>query len=223
MPLGPSRQYQYSPAAATPSLVRPKRHAAAHVEYPRLSERDLSAERGLLAAVFYRCCLLTAIVCLTLLTGCGYVVGPAFPRDIRTIAVPVFKSNSFRRDIELQLTEAVHKEVQNRTPFRLVNDGPEADSRLTGRIVEIRKDVLGESRQDDARELQLSLAVELIWEDRRNGRVIAQQRVSVPTELVQLQAQAEFAPEVGQSLATATQAATGRLATRIVDMMETAW
>ena len=35
--------------------------------------------------------------------------------------------------------------------------------------------------------------------------------------------QAEFAPEVGHSLATATQDATTRLARRIVNMMETPW
>jgi hypothetical protein len=162
-------------------------------------------------------------LCVGMVSGCGYMVGSSFPADVRTISVPVFTSKSFRRDAELLLTEAVHKEIQKRTPFRLINDGPAADTRLTGRIVDVRKDVLGESPQDDPRELQVSFAVDLLWEDLRNGRVIAQQRMSLPTEFVQLRSEATMAPEVGQSLATATHAATQRLATQIVNMMETAW
>jgi hypothetical protein len=41
--------------------------------------------------------------------------------------------------------------------------------------------------------------------------------------MLQLAAQAEFAPEVGQSLATGDQTAIDRLARNIVDMMEKPW
>ena len=72
------------------------------------------------------------VFCVGLLSGCGYIVGNSFPTDVRTISVPVFTSESFRRDAELLLTEAVHKEIQKRTPFRLVNDGPAADRQHLG-------------------------------------------------------------------------------------------
>ncbi len=39
--------------------------------------------------------------------------------EVKTVAV-FFKTNSFRRDIEKQLTEAVEKEINLRTPFKLV-------------------------------------------------------------------------------------------------------
>jgi hypothetical protein len=141
---------------------------------------------------------------------------------IRSIHVPTFKSGSNRRSIEYQLTDAVQKQIQQRTPFRLEKD-EDADTRLTGRIIDLRKSALGINQHSDARELQVNLMVEVTWEDLRTGKILAVQRAPLPPEMRQLAAQAEFAPEVGQSLAAADQTAIDRLARNIVDMMETAW
>lgn len=162
---------------------------------------------------------------LLIVSGCGYRMGAPYSAQVRSIYVPTFQTNSFRRGIELQLTEAVHKQIQMRTPFRLVKE-PEADTKLTGRIISAEKRVLGETRFDDARELQLDLQVEVTWEDLRTGKILAQQRVPVPSSLslppdvIQKTAQSEFAPEVGQSLGYATQQAVERMARDIVSMME---
>jgi len=168
------------------------------------------------------CRLLLGLV-LTAVAGCrGYIVGSAYSPDIRTVYVPIFKSDSFRRGVEFQLTEAVQKEIQNRTPFRIAKS-PEADTILTGKIIRIRKSVLGETGQDDPRQLQLQLAVEVTWEDRRSGRILSEQRIPITPGSVQLFSQADFAPEIGQSLATAKQQAVDTMARQIVDMMETPW
>ncbi|NOX56729.1 MAG: LptE family protein [Planctomycetes bacterium] len=172
--------------------------------------------------VIARIIALVALPTVTAFPGCGYVVGNGFPAEVRSVYVPVFQSDSFRRGIELQLTEAVQKEIQKRTPFRLV-DRPWADTELTGRIVDVRKDVLGETANDDPRELQLSLAVEVTWRDLRTGRVLAQQQVPLEPSTVQLIAHSQFSPEIGQSYATAMQQAVDGLARRIVNMMETPW
>ncbi len=165
-----------------------------------------------------------AVACLTMMvaSGCGYVVGGSFAPHIRTVHVPTFTSDSFRRGVELQLTEAVHKQLQQRTPYRLTSSQG-ADTRLTGHIVEIRKSVLGETMYDDPRELELSLAVEVRWEDLRSGQILAQQRMPLGASTAQLLAQADFAPEVGHSLATALQDAVDQLAGQIVDLMEAPW
>jgi len=165
-----------------------------------------------------------ALVLFTLVTlcGCGYIVGSAYGPDVRTVDVPIFQNDTFRRGIEYQLTEAVQREIQTRTPFRLAK-GRNADTRLTGRIVNVRKDVLGETRWDDPRELQVSYAIKVAWEDLRTGQVLAQQEVPVAPDVLPLVGQAEFAPEVGQSLATATHDAMQRLAAQIVNMMEVPW
>jgi len=154
--------------------------------------------------------------------GCGYTIGAPYSQEIRSVHVPTFKSGSNRRFVEYQLTEAVQKQIQQRTPFRLVKE-PDADTRLTGRIIDLRKNALGFTQFSDARELQVNLMVEVTWEDLRTGKIIGQQRVPMPPEMLQLAAQGEFAPEVGQSLATADQAAIDRLARNIVDMMEMPW
>jgi lipopolysaccharide assembly LptE-like protein len=168
-----------------------------------------------------RLVVLLTLIAITSLSGCGYMVGSANDPQIRTVEVPVFETNSYRRGIELQLTEAVQKQIQLRTPFRVVTDG--GDTRLTGRIMDVRKSVLGETQFDDPRELQINLALEVVWEDLRAGRVLSQEQIPLTPELSALRAQSEFAPEVGHSLATAMQQAVNRLARQVVDRMEAPW
>ena len=156
------------------------------------------------------------------LPGCGYTLASGFNRDVKTVAIPIFENTTNRRGIEFQLTEAVQKEVTKRTPYRLAK-GLEADTRLTGKIVGFRKDVLGETRYDDPRELQISLMVEVKWEDLRTGQVLAQQEIPLSPDAIPLASQSEMAPEIGQSLATAMDDAFQMLARKIVNLMETPW
>ncbi len=165
---------------------------------------------------------LLLLVQSTSLSGCGYMVGGAYPAEVRTVAVPIFESNSYRRGIEFQLTEAVQKQIKTRTPF-LIGKEPYADTKLTGRIIALDKRQLTPSPLDQPRELQLDLAVHVTWEDLRTGRLLQERNIPLDPDVVHLVAQAEFAPEVGQSRETAAQEAVDRLATRIVDMMESPW
>ena len=163
------------------------------------------------------------LLCLSIVVaGCGYQVGSPYSARYKTIDVPVFKTNSYRRGFEYQLTEAVQREVQSQTHFRLAK-GANADTRLIGTIVEVRKDVLGETAFDDPRELQLSIAVELKWIDARTGQVLSQHSVPLNGQSTHLIATGEFAPEVGHSLATATQATVDDLARQIVEQLESPW
>ncbi|MEX0701479.1 MAG: LptE family protein [Planctomycetales bacterium] len=156
--------------------------------------------------------------------GCGYMIGGGYHTDIATVEVPMFTSDSFRRGLEFQLTEAVQRHVKTRTPYRLAK-APFADTRLTGRIVSLTKRPLTQTPGDEPRELQLSYAVEVTWEDLRpnGGGVLRQERVEITPDLVHLVSESEFAPEVGHSLATANKEAIDRLASRIVEMMEAPW
>jgi hypothetical protein len=182
-----------------------------------VSQSVVSVRRRLLCEV-----LASIAILMLAVPGCGYLVGPSHDLQITTVEVPTFENDSFRRGLEQTLTEAVQKEIQNRTVMRLVR-GPGAQTRLKGRIVDVRKNVLGENRFDDGRELQLSLVVEVTWEDLRNGQVISQQSIPVDANAVSLYSQADFAPEVGHSMATAVQQATQQTARRIVDMMDAPW
>ncbi len=181
------------------------------------SNKD-NSKRRVCAQALHGATLLIGVI----LSGCGYMVGPSHDMQVTTVAVPTFENETFRRGIEQPLTEAVQKEIQNRTLIRLVR-GPEAQTRIKGRIVDARKNVLGETRFDDGREVQLSLVVEVTWEDLRTGQVISQQSVPVDANAVSLYTQTDFAPEVGHSTATALQQSYQQTARRIVDMMDAPW
>ena len=162
------------------------------------------------------------VILITSLSGCGYTVGNDFRRDITSVAVPIFENSTNRRGIEFQLTEYVQKEITKRAQYRL-SKGLEADTKLTGKIVGFRKDVLGETAQDDPRELQISLMVQVKWEDIRTGKVLAEEELPLSPDAIPMTAQAEFAPELGQSLATALDQAMQGMARKIVNLMETPW
>lgn len=162
------------------------------------------------------------IVLMGPLSGCGYIVGSPYREDVRTVHVPIFENDSFRRNIELALTEAVQKKIQERTSYRL-SPSAYADTVLTGRIVSVDKRLENQTKFDDARELELSLVVEVRWEDRRTGQLLAERRIPIEGHSAHVIAQSSFAPETGQSLATATQDVTDQLALQIVSLMETPW
>jgi len=154
--------------------------------------------------------------------GCGYNVGAPFNPEVRTISVNIAQSDSNRRWLEYQLTEAVQRQIQQRSHFRLAKEGY-ADTRLDLHIVDLRKSVLGQTRNSDPRELQMNLQVDAVWQDVRSGEILRQQNIEIPSGVTRLAAQAEFAPEVGQSLATADREVINRLARNIVDMLEMPW
>lgn len=163
-----------------------------------------------------------AVAILISITGCGYMLGTPTVPGVRTVHVEIFKSDSFRRNLDYLLTEAVQREVRTRGAYRL-EEASIADTVLKGKIVEIRKTPLSENRFDDPRELQLMVGAEVTWIDRRNGQVLQQKTFPLGTELTQQNGSVSFAPEVGHSLATAQQEAAQRLAARIVDLMEAPW
>ena len=166
-------------------------------------------------------------VCLLLvsLTGCaGYQIGAQslYPSHIRTVYVPIFESTSFRRKLGERLTEAVAKEIELKTPYKVVGD-PSADSILSGRIVGENKRVVAQAPSGEAREVEVKIRVEVSWLDRQGSAIRRSEAICLPAELVDVGSTATFAPEVGQSVATAHQQAIHRVAEQIVGLMENPW
>jgi hypothetical protein len=165
------------------------------------------------------------IVLLLVLGGCaGYQVGnqSLYPLEIHTVYVPMFQSVSFRRNLGERLTEAVVKDIEARTPYKVVND-PNADSVLTGRITSETKRVLVPSLTGDAREIQVGMRVDVSWVDRKGRLLRDTQSVPCPAEIADVEGTANVVPEVGQSIATAQQEAICRMAEQIVGLMEKPW
>ena len=159
------------------------------------------------------------------LPGCaGYQLGAAslYRPDIRTIYVPIIRNDTWRPWLGVQLTEQVQKTIQQRTPFRIVND-PSADSILTCRVIDETKRVITETINDDPRALDAKLSVQLTWVDRQNN-VLMENHFVPPDDIAFLFAHGvDFVPEAGQSISTAHMRAIERLAEEIVSQMEVRW
>jgi hypothetical protein len=168
---------------------------------------------------------LCAAALLLSLAGCAaYRFGTSslYPPDIQTVYVPMFESDSFRRYLGERLTEAVIKEIELQTPYKVVGS-PQADSVLTGRIINDTKRVIVENFYDEPRNLEYNIGVQVSWVDRKNSLVTQPYTVPVPAAIAVLAQQANLVPEYGQSITTAQQDAIDKVARQIVSMMQMPW
>ncbi|MCC6125403.1 MAG: LptE family protein [Pirellulales bacterium] len=168
---------------------------------------------------------LPIVLLLAVFGGCAtYQIGNAalYPPEVQTVYVPMFESVSFRRDLGERLTEAVMKEIEKKTPYKVVSD-PNADSVLSGRITQESKRVLIGARTGDPRELQTQITVQVSWTDNRGKMLRPCPEIPLPTALTDALGTGNLVPEAGQSLAVAQQDAINQLAQQIVGLMEKPW
>lgn len=165
-----------------------------------------------------------ALICVSLVGCAGYRFGAAslYPPDIRTVHVPIFESNSYRRNLGEWLTEAVIQEIQQKTPYTVVSS-PNADSILTGTLIADTKRILVVSPTDEPRETEMTMQVQVSWVDRQGNVLRERAGVPIPPELVDVTGTASVVPEFGQSIVTAQQEAIEQLAQQIVSLMESPW
>jgi hypothetical protein len=168
---------------------------------------------------------LAALVALAVPLGCaGYQLGnhTLFPQNVRYVHVPVFQSDSLRRNLGERLTEAVIKEIELRTTYKVA--GPAvADSVLSGRIIADERRVLVEDLNDNAREMETTLRVQVCWTTARGEQIVQPMVVPLPTALIEVGQTGNYVPETGQSLLTNQQDVIDGLARQIVGMMEVPW
>lgn len=180
----------------------------------------------------------------------GYSTRPPFDPGIRTVHVPVFKSTVLEtqpyRDFEVDLTSAVVKEINARTPWKVSSNREGADTELLGTITGIQKVVMNRTPQNFARELEFVFTCQVVWRDLRTGKVLSNPRVgrvdppviepfdpslpppaeecprekAVPITVVST---ARAIPELGESNASAQKLGFDAMARQIVNMMESPW
>jgi hypothetical protein len=170
-------------------------------------------------------CLAVAITASITLPGCaGYQIGnrSLYRPDIRTVHVPVVQSESFRRYLGERLTEAIVKEIELRTPYKVVG-ADAADSVLSVRLVSDSKRVLANNRFSEPRDIETDFFLQASWVDRRGDIIMSHDDIPAGPLMVNIGQQANFVPEAGQSLVTAQQEAIDKLAEQIVGQMELAW
>jgi hypothetical protein len=129
--------------------------------------------------------LLCCFAALLLSSACssdptrGYSFQPARSAQVRTITIPVFDNQTFSHDIEVQLTEAIVKEIQRTTPWRILSGqaAGSADTSLTGTINASTTRALSNGRTTGlAQEVGVTLTVDFDWRDNRSQKLLVSRR-----------------------------------------------
>ena len=167
--------------------------------------------------------LLPALLLLSL-SACGYSAGQISPGEGRSIAVPLFTNQTYRRDLERDITRAVQQEIVARTDFHLIDESSDPDLVITGKLVEVTEDLLSQRSEGRIRESSVIVTVVITVEDRRTGEK--------PVNKIRLTERQAFVPPAvetdrivlkGESVRSAEIAAMRGLAERIVYTLSAPW
>lgn len=151
------------------------------------------------------------------LTGCGYSATETFAGDYRTVSLPIFENRTFYKGVEYDLAEALTKEVEARTPYRVSRPGS-ADTILEGRIIAVTQRLASRTRDAGLPEvMEVVVTVEFQWKDLRSGEMILDRKG--------FSAVGQYVPTtpLGEPFIVAQHDAVARLATDIVDTMRSPW
>jgi hypothetical protein len=193
------------------------------------------------------------------LTGCrtdgnfsllGYSTRPNYDTSFSTVYIPQFRNKAFQttphRELEAELTRAVIREVEAKTPYKHLDDSDRADTELLGTVLSFTKNIVNRTQQNETREVEYVLVVELVWRDLRDGRILTTPRRAEglidPSEIpafdpnnvpiargpeaprpVVISTTSRALVELGESSATAQKMAVDRMAIQIISMMEKPW
>lgn len=164
-----------------------------------------------------RCAAVVLVLaCIVITSGC-YQHKPLYKTEYKTVAVPIFENNTFYRNVEFDLTEALIKEIETRTPYKVV-DQSRADTLLTGTITLIEQELI--NRRADigvVQQLEIQMYVDFNWKDLSSGKPIIDRQgfesvgTYFPTTPIR------ETPDIGLHQAAA------RMARDIVDAMRSDW
>lgn len=190
------------------------------------------------------CCAVAAVALV--LPGCneghlnvlGYTTEPPYDCNIRTVYVPIPHNVTFRRGLEFELKRAIDREIESKTPFRVTSSPDNADTELLTKIVSRTKNVINFNQNNEVRDAETTLAVEVLWRDLRGGQfgdmvntppgtaplgmTDATPAPPAPAPTI-ITAPSNFIPELGGSLTSAEKQMIDRIAVQIVSMMERPW
>ncbi len=145
-----------------------------------------------------------------------HMQAPFDTSEVKTVFV-YFKSQRFRRDLQLMLEESVAKEISMRTPYRVVGRADQADSILEGVITVDDKNMIVEAPTNLPRQMSATTTVWINW---RHNPPLESEKNQQPTQVTE---SLPYVPELGQTTLTAFQQVTENIAKQIVDMMEQPW
>jgi len=147
----------------------------------------------------------------------GYSTRSLHSESLRTIAVPIFRNDTFDRGVEFALTEAVIKEIESRTRYKVTTQ-TRADSILSGRVSRVERRQLSRSRLTGlGEEVAYLVTIDFEWRDlHRDVPLIVRSEFT---------GQGMFHPSrpIGESEETGRFGAVQILARDIVNEMQSNW
>jgi len=147
----------------------------------------------------------------------GYANVSPHRSDISSVSIPIFDNLTHHHGAETLLTQALMRRVQRQTPWALAA-GAQADSTITGSIVAIQLERLGQDRVTGlGNEMAVDIAVDFRWVDNRSGEPIVSRR--------NFRGSATFVPAQGvrEPIETGLQGAVEALAESMIAELRTDW
>jgi hypothetical protein len=170
--------------------------------------------------------LLTVLILVAggALAGCGdgstgYTMQSPYRSDVRTVAVPIWVRGKdvYRRELEFRLTEAIVKNIELSTPYK-VTKRECADTLLEGSIEKVTQRVTSfDPNTGQPREKEIVMTVSFTWTDLRTGAVLAKRsKYAVTSNYIP-------ASPFNEDFFEGSEDGINRLAARIVEQMEEDW
>ena len=122
-------------------------------------------------------CTILACLCALLPAGCasdgrGFTQESPYSTQLRSIAVPAFANATKDRKVSQNLTEAIVKEIEAVTPWKVTAQG-RADTMLRGTVTRYRLVLLSKDPTTGlANEMLVEATVDFEWVDLRTGEPI---------------------------------------------------
>lgn len=138
-----------------------------------------------------------------------------YREDVKSVAVPIFTNKAFDRGVEFSLTEAIVKQIEARTPYKVM-PRERADSVLEGEVVSVTRSVVSNDAQAAIPQEQLYIVrVNFVWKDIRTGRILCERKNFEQT--------AVYYPTLGEGRYVGQQENAEKLAAGIVQELAADW
>jgi hypothetical protein len=102
----------------------------------------------------------------------GYSFTSTYSAGIHTVSVPIFDNQTYYKGLEVELTDALIKEIQRTTPWVVVS-GSSSQATLTGTITDANLRTLSiNSTTGMVQEMGMELSADFEFRDIRTGKVL---------------------------------------------------
>jgi len=154
------------------------------------------------------------LILASFMASCGYTSPSLIDQNVQSVYVPIFDNDTFRRDLEYDLTKAIKEEILFGTQLKIV-DEKHADTILTGILKDVQENVLIENPDAVTVESRVNVFVQFSWLDQRTGRILIDKQ--------NVAASAEFIATRNEDIRTGEIEAFVNTARKIINLMERKW